>query len=96
MKPEDSRVFKSSKGWIIEQGEIVGVTVEDIAEIDLLYYAQVRWDTDRNKVTSVRPYKVLISEEEVETEIRQQISTLKRNMAAFKSERDRERLEAGS
>lgn len=96
MKPEDSRVLKFSKGWIIEQGEIIGVTVEDIVEIDLLYYAQVRWDTDRNKVTNVRLYKVLTSEEEVETEIRQQISTLKRNMAAFKWERDKEKLEAGS
>ena len=87
------------KGWIIEGEDIIGVTIEDVAvwvEIDALYYTRIRWDTDRNKVAVVRPYQVLASEEEVETEVRRKIANLKRNMMLFKVARDKERLEAGS
>lgn len=84
------------KGWIIEGEDIIGVTVKGVVKIDALCYTRVQWDTDRNKITIVRPYQVLTSEEEVETEVRRKIANLKRNMMLFKVARDNERLEAGS
>lgn len=98
MKTSDAdwvyRVETGDKGWIIEVEDIIGVTVEDVAEVDNLYYVRVRWDTDRNKVTLVRPYEVLQSEDEVETEVRRKIANLKRNMMLFKVARERARLDA--
>lgn len=86
------RVQTGDTGWIIEVEDIIGVTVEDVVEIDNLYYIRVRWDTDRNKVIAVRPYEVFTSTGEVETEVRRKIANLKRNMMLFKVAKEREKL----
>lgn len=86
------RVQTGDKGWIIEVEDIIRVTVEDVIEVDNLYYTRVRWDTDRNKVIAVRPYEVFTSTEEVETEVRRKIANLKRNMMLFKVAKEREKL----